>query len=129
MVAYSFKARFVEPIQSGLKAQTIRAERKRHARPGEALQLYTAMRTKQCTLVGTATCARIDPIRLDFDCGRIEFPATGLALTMLPELDAFARIDGFDDWRGMMAFWAREHPGDQFSGVIIHWTNFEVSND
>jgi len=35
MVAYSFRARFREPILVGAKRQTIRADRKRHARPGE----------------------------------------------------------------------------------------------
>ena len=48
MVAYSFKRRFREPILAGSKQQTIRADRKRHARRGEALQLYTGMRTTQC---------------------------------------------------------------------------------
>lgn len=51
MVAYSFQKRFVEPIRSGRKRQTIRADRKRHARPGEVLQLYSGMRTN-----AIATC-------------------------------------------------------------------------
>lgn len=39
MVAYSFRKRFGPPILAGTKAQTIRADRKRHARPGEEVQL------------------------------------------------------------------------------------------
>ncbi|MEJ0016825.1 MAG: ASCH domain-containing protein [Acetobacteraceae bacterium] len=46
MVAYSFKRDFAAPILAGIKRQTIRADRRRHARPGEVLQLYTGMRTK-----------------------------------------------------------------------------------
>jgi uncharacterized protein YqfB (UPF0267 family) len=66
MVAYSFKARFVEPILAGTKTQTIRADRKRHARPGEDLQLYTAMRTKQCKLIRVARCTQIVSVMLSF---------------------------------------------------------------
>ena len=38
MVAYSFKQQFAPAILSGAKCQTIRADRKRHAREGEAVQ-------------------------------------------------------------------------------------------
>ena len=48
MVAYSFKARFVPLIREGLKTQTIRAQRSRHARPGELIQLFSGMRTHLC---------------------------------------------------------------------------------
>jgi hypothetical protein len=48
MVAYSFNPIFVGPILAGTKRQTIRAERKRHARPGEAMQLYTGMMRWWC---------------------------------------------------------------------------------
>lgn len=74
MVAYSFKAQFVEPIRAGLglptepqirpKRQTIRADRKRHARPGEELQLYRGMRTRQCFLIGRAACTEVTKIRI-----------------------------------------------------------------
>jgi hypothetical protein len=58
MVAYSFKERFAEPILNGTKGGTIRASRKGplraatggHAKPGEELQLYTDMRTRNCRL-------------------------------------------------------------------------------
>lgn len=68
MVAYSYKARFVEPIRLGLepgpwipgmKRQTIRADRKRHARPGEEIQHYRGMRTRQCFLIGRAICEAV----------------------------------------------------------------------
>jgi hypothetical protein len=84
MVAYSYKRRFINPIRVGLglpplfqfgphklvgdmdaeirpKRQTIRAfGKRRHARAGEILQHYTAMRTKQCTKIGDARCAGFD---------------------------------------------------------------------
>lgn len=127
MVAYSFKARFADPIIAGTKLQTIRAPRKRHARPGEELQLYTGMRTKHCKLIGRRTCSAVHAVRIDLDCGHIEYLESGRALTMLEEVDAFARNDGFADWRDMHAFWRAEHPGvDTFEGVLIRWTPPEL---
>lgn len=73
MVAYSFKQRFAPqiiaglqtgPLVVGMKRQTIRADRKRHARPGEELQLYTGMRTRSCQLLGRTTCTAVAPVRL-----------------------------------------------------------------
>lgn len=122
MVAYSFKRQFVVPILSGTKRQTIRADRKRHAREGEELQLYTGMRTKQCRLVGRGVCNGVTPIRLDLRNGRVESLASGLSLTMLDELDAFAQRDGFLTWRDLLAFWKQEHGTiEAFSGVLITW--------
>lgn len=125
MVAYSFKREFVDPILAGTKVQTIRADRKRHARPGEALQLYTAMRTKHCYKIGDAKCSSIQPIRIEVEnamiCG-----ASGNCLTTIAELDDFARRDGFTDWIRMRLFWQQNHPGTPiFTGVLIHWTGFK----
>ncbi len=120
MVAYSFKARFAEPILAGTKLQTIRADRKRHARPGEELQLYTGMRTKQCKLIRVARCVEVKPVMLAF------VSASGAAIRVgdhfQADQEAFARADGFTDVADMRAFWAKEHPGvDTFEGVLIRW--------
>lgn len=122
MVAYSFKRQFTGPILAGTKRQTIRAERKRHALPGEELQLYTGMRTRSCKLIGRAPCLSVSSIRLDFLARRVESLDTGTAWTTAEETDAFAASDGFADWRAMEAFWAAEHQAiDVFSGVLIRW--------
>ena len=123
MVAYSFKQQFVASILSGAKRQTIRADRKRHAREGEALQLYTGMRTRQCALIGRAVCEATLPVRLDFVRSKIEL--AGENLTDPRELDAFARIDGFDYWYDLFAFWKENHAETRlFSGVVIRWNEF-----
>ena len=120
MVAYSFKRQFIEPIQTGRKRQTMRNERARHARAGEAIQLYTAMRTKQCRLIGRATCENVMPVRLDFVRSRVELPHG--VFDRQVELDTFARSDGFDDWRALAAFWKNENGATtQWSGVVITW--------
>lgn len=121
MVAYSFKPRFVAPIQAGTKRQTIRADRKRHARPGEQLQLYTGMRTKQCKLIARSTCVSVDLVLLNFaDHGVVR--VNGIVLFSDAAMQDFAHRDGFTSWADMRAFWRENHPGmEQFEGVIIRW--------
>jgi hypothetical protein len=133
MVAYSFKQQFVEPIRAGLglptaphthpKLQTIRANRKRHARPGEILQLYRGMRTKHCFLIGRAWCTATWPILLDFKAERVEIAANPSRLAMRKdiELDDFAWSDGFEDWAAMRSFWRDTHDIARFEGAIVHW--------
>ncbi len=137
MVAYSFNKMFRDPILAGLEAgpwvpgmkrHTIRLERKRHARVGEAVQLYTGMRTRQCTLIGTAICNQVAPIHVYLspaDAGgrvSIRVPDAPLVYTTSEQLDHFARCDGFTDWAELLAFWARAHPDTGlFVGVIVNW--------
>lgn len=122
MVAYSFQKRFADPIVAGTKRQTIRAPRKRHARPGEALQLYTAMRTKQCRLIANAKCLDVLDVELDFYAGEVRAGFGVIAVNLESGADEFARLDGFADWSDLRAFWEKEHPGvDRFQGVLIRW--------
>jgi hypothetical protein len=120
MVAYSFKARFAEPIIAGTKRQTIRAPRRRHAHPGEELQLYTGMRTKQCRLIGRATCESVQRVKL------LPFTSHGYVrvdgLPVEGGIYGFARRDGFADWSDLCDFWNQAHPGATiFEGVLIKW--------
>ena len=130
MVAYSFTRRFVEPILIGLepgppkpgaKRQTIRAERRsRHARVGERMQLYFAMRSKQCRFLGEPRCVGVWSITMRF------IPEPAITIEGLPppaDLDAFARGDGFSrGWHELQEFWAEFHArslATQFSGVLL----------
>lgn len=140
MVAYSFKRRFVDPIRVGLsrvslsfdcapKCQTIRSiGRRRHARPGDTLQLYHGMRTKQCFKIGEARCVNAVGVRIHVNGGRITIaPGTREenSFDKTVQLDAFAQRDGFADWTEMQSFWRDEH-GDvvrlgPFVGMLILW--------
>ena len=131
MVAYSFQRRFVEPLTSGhpatgvVKCQTIRAPRKRHARPGETLQLYTGMRTRHCRLVTTRQCIDVRPVIISVALAQVQV-AGWPALDAGPALDAFAQNDGFLHWDEMAAFWRDMHaeacdPELVFEGVLIMW--------
>lgn len=153
MVAYSFKRQFIQPISIGLgifpdgsidlggfncagkyrfpisnvpKRQTIRAiGKRRHARLGETLQLYTAMRTKQCRKIGDARCTSALPVCLHF----VSWGSAIVGSGKVPEncyfderLHLFAQADGFESWEDMKEFWRTEHPGIQkFEGVLIQW--------
>ncbi len=119
MVAYSFRAQFRAPVLDGIKQQTIRADRKRHARPGEEVQLYTGMRTRQCAIIGRAKCVTVHAVRLWVEAGAVEIDGRAMPIG---RLDEFARDDGFDDWPAMQAFWRKQHPDTPvFSGVMIRW--------
>lgn len=105
MVAYSFRRRFAEAVAEGRKTQTIRGPRRRHARPGEEVQLYFGMRTRHCRLLRRGSCLSVEPAAIT--CG----PAGIVMLTVdgrpLSDdaLGAFARADGFNDLADMSAFW------------------------
>jgi hypothetical protein len=124
MVAYSFNPRFVEPIRQGLKTQTIRAHgQRRHARPGELLQLYTGMRTAHCRRILPDTpCLTVMEVKITFREGEIARIVTdGVPVR---DLDAFALRDGFVDAVDMWAFWRDHHPETVpgcFRGVLIEW--------
>lgn len=118
MVAYSFKPSFIDPILAGTKGGTIRQERKRHARPGEEVQLYYGMRTKNCRLIARKTCLASDPIRLDFIFGIVTL---GALVIDGDAIDAFARFDGFEDWKEMARWWGWTHGAPLFEGRHIRW--------
>lgn len=135
MVAYSFRQRFVAPILAGTKRQTIRADRRRHARAGEEMQLYTGMRTKQCCLITLADCKQVAPIVLSFigsGSVMVELPGEQGPLYsrmypsrwhLMTDIDLFARCDGFNGWDDMRTFW-RDECGDicEWRGVLLMWS-------
>lgn len=142
MPAYSFKARFVAPICVGLgidilrvrglvipagveikpKRQTIRAHgKRRHARPGETVQLYRGMRTKQCFKIGDARCIDVSNVIIWVTADAIAIERSKLLLGAR-EMAEFAQQDGFAGPADMAAFWREEHPGiEKFEGVLIKW--------
>lgn len=131
MVAYSFKAQFEDAIVDGTKRQTVRGFRKRHARPNEPMQLFTAMRTRQCRKILTPDPICLDVRHIAIAHGSqqpLHIEIEGRALD-LAEIESFACADGFDDLefagglasRRMSDFWLQEHGPLAFSGVVIRW--------
>ncbi len=133
MVAYSFAPQFREQVSLLVKRQTVRAPRKRHARPGEPVQLYTAMRTRHCRKLvdHDPTCISVTPIEIAVS-SLIDELIASIVVDGIPlardEIEAFARDDGFAPELhdrtarfNMGAFWAQTHGYGNFSGVLIKW--------
>jgi hypothetical protein len=115
VVAYNFQEQFVERITKLDKRQTIRPIGKRkHARPGDALQLYTGMRTAKCRKLLDAVCTASAVVNLDAGIS-----IAGRNLDPL-EADAFAVADGFGSTAEMLA-WFESRYGLPFEGVCIQW--------
>lgn len=66
MVAYSFAPIFAPQIEALTKRQTVRGDRRRHARVGEPVQLYAGMRTRHCRKLVAIDpiCDFVAPIRI-----------------------------------------------------------------
>ncbi|TIV64897.1 MAG: ASCH domain-containing protein [Mesorhizobium sp.] len=149
MVAYSFKPMFGDQVSSLTKRQTVRADRKRHARPGESVQLFQGMRTRNCIKLVNPdpVCIQVLPIVIVTTLLLPEFIASividGRSLHR-DEIEAFAAADGFaiehvGDWHfkrtaqrsgtgqpgsarwNMGAFWHAEHGEGLFEGKLIKW--------
>lgn len=100
MVAYSFHPCFERDVAGLIKLQTCRSHRRRHARPGEAVQLYTGMRTRHCRKLvdPDPICTMLHELRFDIPAGRLEqemsIEIDGIALDQT-KARAFAIADGF----------------------------------
>lgn len=123
MVAYNFKVGFAPRIIDGTKRQTIRLPRKRHARPGEGVQLFTGMRTRCCRKL-------IDPDPICISVSEISFEVPPSDERMMMEMDGLARMpvddlfaidDGFRSAHEMMRWWRLTHGAGRFDGVLIKW--------
>lgn len=127
MVAYSFKERFELPILTGRKTGTIRSfGKRRHARPGETLQLYVNQRSPSCRLIATPACTSVDRLRCWFDqprviIGELEDDTPIEAVNHCADFDAFARADGFDGFDDMARFWWDTHKARSFDMAWIRW--------
>ena len=115
MVAYNFQPRFAPLVESGTKTQTIRAVgKRRHASPGDALQLYTGMRTKQCRLLLNATCLSTQKIEITFG-GAVYLDNQWLHPCYIYPL---ALADGFKSEDEFYEFFIKKAA---FEGVLIKW--------
>lgn len=121
MVAYNFQRQFVEPIQAGAKSHTIRKNgKRRHARAGEALQLYFGLRTKSARkIIDDPVCVFVKSIRIIVT--RVNIEAIDVDGCRQSDMEAFARCDGFQDLAAMHAFWLDFHGVGIFEGSMIGW--------
>lgn len=119
MPALNFQKRFAEDVRTGKKRQTIRTVRKHPIKVGDALYLYTGMRTKQCVKLCEGRCWWVMPIKIS------RHPTTGGGVLRNQSgashlLDEFAQADGFDSAEDMLNWFEQTH-GLPFRGVLIRW--------
>lgn len=117
MAAFNFKKRWREPVRAGTKRQTVRAPRAdgRDPEPGQQLQLYYGMRTKQCELLRRARCTGRKTVTIDF--GHLEIDGR---VQNEGQRDIFAIADGFEHFDDLQEFFAETH-GLPFSGFVYYW--------
>ncbi|ESY42065.1 hypothetical protein X747_14960 [Mesorhizobium sp. LNJC384A00] len=139
MVAYSFKPMFGPQVSGLIKRQTVRADRKRHARPGEPVQLYQGMRTIHCRKLVDAdpVCSNVRSIEIAVS-DLMPMPIISIAIEGIPlhreEIELFCRADGFAPscvsafglWgetarENMGLFWLQHHGVGRFEGKLIEW--------
>lgn len=121
MVAYNFQREFASKVESLEKRQTVRPRgRRRHARPGDALQLYTGQRTRSCRKLLEAVCKAAADVIIDRDGNAL--PLIHIAGQKLDALEAyaFARADGFTSAEAMTQWFEQQH-GLPVDGVCIQW--------
>ncbi len=110
MTAFNFKPEFVTKIESGEKNQTIRQTKR--CEVGDAMQLYTGQRTKQCRKIADAVCTDVFPIEIG-NSGILYFD---------PKVDiqVFAENDGFQSAADMYQFFKSQY-GIPFHGYVHKW--------
>lgn len=144
MVAYNFHPMFAPQIVDLTKRQTVRADRKRHARPGEPTQLYVGMRQHGCRklLRPDPICASVQPIVIATS-NLINELVASIAIDGVPlardEIETFARADGFAPERigsncatareAMGRFWLDRHGAGHFDGVLIKWKPPSIASE
>jgi hypothetical protein len=115
MVAYNFKAQFAPDVESGRKLQTIRA--KARCKAGDALQLYTGMRTKGCRKLRDAVCVAVDTVSITPE--GLFFGNPGW---WPKDKDLFAERDGFGSYDEMYDWFCSDHDEEVFNGYVIMWS-------
>lgn len=118
------KEQFAPLVLSGEKCQTVRPTPKRMPKVGDRLILRRWLgkpyRSKQLTL-REATITRIAAIKMNAAAVMVD----GCVL-LGDEEWAFARADGFNTPQDMTEWFNATH-GLPFEGVVIYWSNAELS--
>lgn len=134
MPAYNFQPQFADAVQSGEKRQTIRAiGKRRHATPGQPIQLYTGMMHKTCRklIKPDPVCTAVQRVRIEkfpaknkHDCDFFQMYLDGEVM-FKHEVRDLAINDGFDSPEAFFQFFDQTYfkkNGDwPFNGLLIRW--------
>lgn len=117
MPAFSFQARFAPLVESFTKKSTIR--RKRRAKPGDILYLYTGLRTKACRKLGEGICTSVAKVTI-YEDSFIYASVLGNCILIEAAKKSIAEAEGFKDWDEMRD-WFKEQYGLPFTGYMHFW--------
>ena len=104
MRQYYFDSRFSADILAGKKSMTVRRVWKKPVRKGETLCLHIDLPKKNSTIVVSALCSEVCPIRVSTDS--IIIRTRKLSSW---EIRDFVRKDGFRSFADMIAFFERRY--------------------
>lgn len=118
MVAFNFAPEFADAVASGEKRQTIRQTKR--GKVGDRVQLYTGQRTKACRKLVDP-----DPVLevVDYVGIRPDYLTVGDVRKHPADIDAFARQDGFENYRAMVAWFEKKYGSPYFYGYVHRWKN------
>lgn len=114
MVAFNFSPEFADAVAIGAKCQTIRKTAR--AKKGDMLQLFTGQRTKNCRKLREAECLSVDYVHIAPDGLTV-----GDAKKHPGDAEAFARRDGFEDYKSMVAWFEDKYGTPHFVGYVHRW--------
>jgi hypothetical protein len=114
----NFKGRFADLVASRAKRQTIRADKHGRYRVGTRLQLYTGLRTAQARKLTEA-----DPVVTENVYVAVRPEGLTLGGPGYPKIDQdeFARLDGFESYAEMVAWFQGVYRQHAFIGRCIRW--------
>lgn len=118
MTTLNFYRRFAPLVEARIKRQTIRADKHSRYAVGTTLQLYTGLRTK-----AVRKLVAIDPVVVEnvYIAVRPDYLTLGGPGYPKMDIDEFAQLDGFADYRDMVAWFQETYEQHSFVGRCIRW--------
>jgi hypothetical protein len=128
MIEYDFDARFWNPITTGSKSGTIRAIRtkpRRHAKPGEDLELWAQVGGKRLQ-IARKQCLEVQGVFFKGARNQIHLGDITRNRSTWPELDlgareGLARLTGHADWKEARDCYESRYGEDPVTLALITW--------
>lgn len=127
MVALNFIKQFADDVESGKKNRTIRKSGKRKPpRVGDALQLFTGMRTRSCRKLADAICTNVRDIKVIPKYGEVHIrqqrEINWFVFDSDKSLGQLSSLDGFKSIEDFFAFFEKDlNASGAFEGYLIEW--------
>lgn len=117
MPLYSYTPELAPLVKSGAKSQTIRTKRKIRPRVGQLAHNYAGGYSTKRQHLGSPVITEVHDILVGFRGIWIDKETI---ISEQPDLEVFAKADGFDSWPKMQRYFM-ENGGLPFEGDLIKW--------